>query len=81
MKREGESCTDLPNSGHVTGAAVVLRGEVRPGGGAAGRTAAELAEGRADRGLVVEDVHWPAIGSQGVVHVVHCAQQHTGGRA
>ena len=66
--------TDLPDCRHVAGAAVVLRGEVRPGGGAARRAAAELTEGGADRGLVVEDVHWPAIGSQGVVHVVDCAQ-------
>ena len=66
--------TDLPDCRHVAGAAVVLRGEVRPGGGAAGRAAAQLTEAGAHRGLVVEDKHRPAVGSQGVVHVVDCAQ-------
>ena len=79
---------DLPHCRHVAGAAVVLRSGVGPeggggggGGGAAGRAAAEPAEGGADRGFVVEDEHWPAVGSQGVVHVVDCAQQNTAGQA
>ena len=75
---------DLPDRRHVAGAAVVLRSGVGPeggggGGGAAGRAAAEPAEGGADRGFVVEDEHWPAVGSQGVVHVVHRAEQDTAG--
>ena len=77
---------DLPHCRHVAGAAVVLRSGVGPeggggggGGGAAGRAAAEPAEGGADRGFVVEDEHWPAVGSQGVVHVVHRAEQDTAG--
>ena len=79
---------DLPHCRHVAGAAVVLRSGVGPeggggggGGGAAGRAAAEPAEGGADRGFVVEDEHWPAVGSQGVVHVVHRAEQDTAGGA
>ena len=68
------SWTDLSDCRHVAGAAVVLRGEVRPGGRAAGRAAAELTEGGAGRALVVEDKHRPAIGGQGVVHIVDCAQ-------
>ena len=73
--------THLSDCSHIAGAAVVLQPWLVAGGGAAWRAAAEPTDRLAGRGLVVEDVHGPAVGSHCVVHEVDSSEQDTVGEA
>ena len=45
------------------------------------RTTTELGQRLTDTlGLVVEDVHWPPVGGNSIVHVVHRIKKHTAGK-